>query len=207
MKNHNHSNCQHNQNAQSFQKKVEFLESNMRDRALPPEQILSMLPLQQEASILDVGAGTGFLTIPAAQQTNGIVYALDLDERMLQVIETKAKTEHVKNIRLVEGNIESIPLSDNSVDSAIASLVLHEVHSLETALSEIHRVLKINGHILCLEYEKDESSVEGPPLHIRIPAADMEHSLRAAGFEVKKTEVPRESIYITVAKKTENASG
>lgn len=202
MSNHDHNHNHHGGSVQNFMTKIEFLDSAMRQRTLPPEQILSMLPIQKEDRILDAGAGSGYLTIPAAKQTAGTVFALDMDERMLGVIEAKANAESISNIRLIEGSIESISLPDSSVDIAIASLILHEVHSLPVVFAEINRVLKTGGHILCLEYEKEESNVEGPPMHIRIPSADMEQALSVAGFEVAQKAIPKEPIYIITATKT-----
>lgn len=204
MSNHNHSNAHdhhHESNVQDFMTKIAFLDSTMRQRTLPPEAILEMLPIQENSDILDAGAGSGYLTIPAARQTKGKVFALDMDDRMLHVIDTKVKRENIKNIQPVQNNIESIPLPDGAVDIVLASLILHEVSSLSAVLKEINRVLKPGGQFLCLEYEKEESTVKGPPMHIRILSADMEQALVAAGFHIEQKVFPRESIYIMIAKK------
>lgn len=198
MSNHNHN---HRGNNQNFMNKIAFLDSVMRKNTLPPEAILNILPMENGCSILDAGAGSGYLTIPAAKQTKGTAFALDLDDRMLKVIETKAKAENITNIQLIQGNIENIPLPKNSVDIALASLILHEVSSLSKVLTQINHVLKTDGHFLCLEYEKEESNVNGPPMHIRIHSTDMEEALEAAGFQVVQKLFPRESIYIITAKK------
>lgn len=203
MHNHNHSHHHSHPGGsmESFMSKIEFLDSAMRQRLLPPEEILAMLPIQKDSEILDAGAGSGYLTLPAARQTEGMVTALDMDDRMLRVIEEKAKAEDIANIRLVQGDIEAVPLADDAVDFAIASLILHEVRSLSAVLAEMSRVVKPGGYFLCLEYEKEESTVKGPPMHIRIPSADMESALAAAGFHVEQKIFPKESIYIITAKK------
>lgn len=200
MSNDNH--CHFAGGAQSFMNKIAFLDSAMRKSTLPPEEILNMLTLQKGISILDAGAGSGYLTISAAKQTDGIVFALDMDERMLDVIDTKAKAEKLTNIQLVQGNINNIPLPDGSVDIVLASLILHEVGALPAVLTQISRVLNTGGYFLCLEYEKEESAVKGPPMHIRIPSVEMEQQLITAGFNIAQKVFPRESIYIIVAQKT-----
>lgn len=201
MSNDNHSHSYHAGGAQDFISKIAFLDDAMRNRTLPPEEILNMLPIQKGHSVLDVGAGSGYLTIPAAKQTDGMVFALDMDERMLEVIDTKAKAERLTNIQLVRGNINNIPLPDGSVDIVLASLILHEVGALPAVLTQINRVLKTGGFILCLEYEKEESTVKGPPMHIRIPSVEMEQQLITAGFGNVQKVFSRESIYIIVAQK------
>jgi ubiquinone/menaquinone biosynthesis C-methylase UbiE len=204
MLNHNHSH--HADGNQNFINKIAFLDSSMRKNALPPEEILNMLPIQNDSSILDAGAGSGYLSIPAAKQIVGTVFALDMDDRMLGVIDTKAKADKLTNIQLIQGNIDNIPLPNNSADIALASLILHEVKSLPVALMQISRVLKPGGHILCMEYEKEESTVKGPPMHIRISSSNMEQALLDAGFHPVQKVFPRESIYIITAKKAGGAA-
>ena len=108
-------------------RKIGFLDKPERIRAFPPEELLRLLPIKKSDNILDMGAGTGYLTIPAAQKVDGSVYALDMDPEMLKVIASKAEAEAIANIKLVEGSIDNLPLPEASVDIALASLVLHEV--------------------------------------------------------------------------------
>ena len=152
-------------------------------------------------NILDLGAGTGYLTIPAAKMVEGFAYALDIDPRMLKIIDTKAQLEGISNIQLVEGSIEDILLSDDSIDIVLASLVLHETKLLATTLQQIKRVLKEGGQFMCLEYEKTESSLEGPPLHIRVPSSVMEQELENCGFSIVQKVFLKDSLYIITAKK------
>lgn len=188
---------------QNFMNKINFLDSVMRKKMLPPEELLKLLPIQEGSNILDAGAGSGYLTIPAAKCTTGTVYALDMDVRMLEVITIKANADNITNIDLLQGNINNIPISDNSVDFAIASLILHEVGPLSPVLAELFRVLKDGGSVLCLEYEKEESSIQGPPMHIRISSVSLEQELIAAGFLIEQKFIPGESLYIITAKKQE----
>lgn len=85
----------------------------------------------------------------------------------------------------------------------MASLILHEVKSLTFALTKIFDVLSVGGHLLCLEYEKDDLIVEGPPMSIRIQSDELEKALSSIGFDiVKKTKV-KDAIYTVLAVKNE----
>jgi ubiquinone/menaquinone biosynthesis C-methylase UbiE len=181
--------------------KIAFLDGDLRSKTLRPEEILNMLPIRRSDSILDAGAGSGYLTIPATKLVDGTVYALDMDTRMLDVIATKMTAENITNIQLVQGSIDDIPLPEGSIDIVLASLILHEVRPLSKVFQHINRVLKEGGHFLCLEYEKEESTVKGPPMHIRIPSSEMERELANAGFQIVQKVLPKESIYIITAKK------
>lgn len=202
MSNYNHQSHNHQvMNDQNFMKKIDFLDGVIRKRMLPPEEILNLLPLQKKSCVLDAGAGSGYLTIPAAKGTDGTVYALDMDPRMLNVIRSKATSENIANIQYIQGGIAPIPMADNTVDVVLASLILHEVGPLTPVLREMHRVLTMGGYFLCVEYEKDESAAEGPPMHIRIPSAEMEKELISAGFIIEQKRFFKEAIYIITARK------
>lgn len=189
------------QEAKSFMNKIDFLDGIQRKGLLPPEEILSRLTINKSDSVLDVGAGSGFLTIPVAKMVNETVFALDIDLRMLKVIQAKADNLNIDNIKLLQGNIDNIPLPAKSMDIVLASLILHEVRPLPMVIMQISGVLKTGGQLLCLEYEKDEKFLEGPPMNIRIKSSELEEELIKAEFSVVRKEFPQESIYIIVAKK------
>ena len=186
---------------QKFLNKIAFLESKQRESILPPEVLIDEMPIHENHTLLDIGAGSGFFTIPMAKKTKEIVYALDFDSRMLNVISEKAIKEDLQNIKLIESTIEALSLEDESIDFIMASLILHEVESLSKVLSKLYEVTKIGGHLLCLEYEKDEKIIEGPPMDIRISSTDLEQSLLNSGFKSTKITRINDSIYTILGKK------
>ena len=187
---------QHNsKGTQQLERKIKFLDGVERRKEFPPEEVLQMLAIKKTDNILDLGAGTGYLTIPAAQMVHGLVYALDMDEKMLEIIDCKAQDEGITNIELVKGSIDNIPLPDDSIDIVLASLVLHEIKPLSTTLQQIKRVLKDGGQFMCLEYEKDESAIEGPPMQIRVPSLVMEQELENIGLNMTQKIFLRKGIY------------
>lgn len=200
---HNHShNHHHNQSLdQNFLTKMDFLDSKKREQLIPPELLISQMPIQDDHILLDVGAGTGFFTIPMAECTKNTVYALDSDARMLRVIEDKSKEKGLTNIALMQGYVGEVPIQKDSIDFVMASLILHEVKSVEEVLSHLFEVLKLEGHLLCLEYEKDDLVIEGPPMSIRISSESLEKTLTSTGFKiVKKTKISY-AIYTVLAVK------
>ncbi|PKM60658.1 MAG: SAM-dependent methyltransferase [Firmicutes bacterium HGW-Firmicutes-4] len=193
----------HNQQDQKFLTKIAFLDSKQRERLIPPEVLMNQMPIHNNHTLLDVGAGSGFFTIPLAARTMGKVYAMDPDKRMLNVIEAKANEKGLHNIESLQETIENLSLQNGSIDFVMASLILHEVTSLTTALSKIFKVLSVGGHLLCLEYEKDDLIIEGPPMSIRIKSKELEKLLLTTGFEiVKKTKI-NDAIYTVLAVKPE----
>lgn len=197
---HHHN---HNQLDQNFLTKFTFLDSRQRERLIQPEILISQMPIQNNHTLLDVGAGSGFFTIPMAERTTNKVYAMDPDKRMLSVIEDKAKEKGLNNIEPIQEYIENLSLQNGSIDFVMASLILHEVKSLTIAVTKIFDVLTAGGHLLCLEYEKDDLIIEGPPMSIRISSEELEKTLLTIGFDiVKKTKV-NDAIYTVLAVKRE----
>ncbi|MGP4038524.1 class I SAM-dependent methyltransferase [Gracilibacillus sp. D59] len=181
-----------------FAKKVEFLDNPERRGDIPPGQLLQMIPVHKGDNILDLGAGTGYITIPAAKSVDGLVYALDIDTKMLDIVNTKAKEEGITNVKTLEASIDDIPLNDNAIDIVLASLVLHEVKDLSTSLKQIKQVLKPAGYFVCVEIEKQENHNENHP---RIPSSLMEQEIKNAGLSVMQKLYTTDDIYIIIAKK------
>lgn len=182
-------------------RKINMLENAERKNNFPAEDLLKLLPIEKSHNILDLGAGTGYLTIPAAKQTDGIAYALDLDDGILEYLDSKAQKENLVNLKTLEASFNDIPLEDNAIDIALASISLHEITPLSSALEEIFRVMTKNGIFLCLEFEKKEVS-KGPRVHSSV----MEQELRNAGFNIKNkifptTQIVNEDLYIIIAQK------
>jgi ubiquinone/menaquinone biosynthesis C-methylase UbiE len=197
------SQIHHNQTDQKFLNKIAFLDSKQREQLIPPEVLISQMPILRNHTLLDVGAGTGFFTIPMAESTTNKVYAMDPDRRMLGVIENKAKEKGLTNIELLHDYIENLSIHNNSIDFVMASLILHEVSSLPKALTIIYDVLKAGGHLLCLEYEKDDLIIEGPPMSIRIGSQALIKDLSSSGFEILKKNNINDAIYTVLAMKKE----
>lgn len=191
----------HNQSDQKSLNKIAFLDSRQREHLIPPETFISQMPIQRNHTLLDVGAGTGFFTIPMSESTSSLVYALDPDKRMLSVIAEKAKEKGLTNIELIQDYVETFRIKNDSIDFAMASLILHEVSSMSKALSNIFEVLKTGGHLLCLEYEKDDLIIEGPPMSIRIGSEELEKTLSLIGFEIEKKTKINDAIYTILAVK------
>lgn len=189
---------------QHLAKKIKFLDMPERILSFPPEELLQMLPINKSDNILDLGAGTGFLTIPASKIVDEFVYALNMDPKMLEIIYYKAQDEAISNIRLLKESIDNIPLPEDSIDIVLVSLILHEVKPLSNTLQHIKRVLKKGGYFLCFELEKKESSFDGPPIHMRIPSSTMEQEIINAGFTIVKKSFQlylNELPYIIIVKK------
>ncbi|KHF39249.1 class I SAM-dependent methyltransferase [Halalkalibacter okhensis] len=183
---------------QLFERKVAYLESPNKRGGVTPESLQEILQIKGNENILDLGAGTGYLSIPIAQKTNGTVYALDYDSNMLSFMKKRIAENKIVNVHPLKGNIESIPLPYESVDIVIASLVLHETKHLNLVLNEIKHVLKPGGILVCIELEKQEKDHHNHP---RIDILDMKKEIKNTDLIVTDVLNPTNETYIIMAEK------
>ncbi len=116
------------------------------------EAIINTARLGPRETVLDVGAGTGFLT-EAAAKAAGKVIALDLSKSMTDEAINKLAG---KNVEFKIGSVERIPLSDSSVDAVVGNMFLHHCPDPEKAIREMIRVLRPGGRIVFADMQEHE---------------------------------------------------
>ncbi|MFA7654255.1 MAG: class I SAM-dependent methyltransferase [Candidatus Magasanikbacteria bacterium] len=122
--------------AQDYDRKETYLNSFEKDLILP------LLDDIFGKKILDVGAGTGRLTLRLAKQ-GAFVTALDMSGEMLKVM--AGKSPHVE---LVVGDAEDLPFEKNSFDFVIATFLIVHLKNPMRFFDEAYRVLKDGGRLL-----------------------------------------------------------
>src|SRR5690606_27683831 len=97
--------------------------------------------------VLDLGSGGGIDVLIGAKRVGptGHVYGLDMTDEMLALAEKNRAEAGVTNVEFLKGNIESIPLPDNSVDVIISNCVINLSADKDSVLREAFRVLKPGG--------------------------------------------------------------
>src|SRR5213594_4152937 len=116
------------------------------------DTVLTAARLLPKNTVLDVGAGTGFLTEGAAKIARKVI-ALDFSEAMLS--EARAKLGG-RNVEFKIGNVEQIPLPDASIDAVIGNMVLHHCQRPETAVKEMTRVLAPKGRLVLSDLQEHD---------------------------------------------------
>jgi len=150
---------------------VERLEGSERRTLIPPERIVESLKLSKRDRLLDIGAGTGYLSLPASKHA-GRVIALDVQLEMLRVLAEKIASNGARNIDLVRGEALSVPVVANSVSHVLAAFVYHEVSDPDMLIAECYRVLGLRGHLTIVDFQKRETPI-GPPVEERSSPEDV----------------------------------
>ena len=124
--------------------------------AIPAEALLASLgcgnptalaELKPGEIVLDLGSGGGIDVLLAARRVGptGKAYGLDMTEEMLTLARENQRKSGLANVEFLKGEIESIPLPDNSVDVVISNCVINLSADKDRVIAEAFRVLKPGG--------------------------------------------------------------
>lgn len=154
------------------------------------------LRLTPAITIADLGAGEGMISQLLAHRA-AYVWCIDNSPRMVEVGTELAEKNGLANLSYKLGDIEAVPLADNSVDLAILSQALHHAQHPQKAIDEAHRILKPGGQILVLDL-KNHSFEKARELYADVWLGFNENTLhgflKKARFEhVEVTTVARET--------------
>lgn len=155
--------------------------------------------------VLDLGSGGGIDVLLSARRVGpaGKAYGLDMTDDMLALARANQKKAGIENVEFLKGEIESIPLPDNSVDVIISNCVINLSADKDRVLREAFRVLKPGGRIavsdVVVRGEVPEEVRQSMMLWVGCIAGALEENdyrvkLSSAGFgqiEVEPTRVYR----------------
>ena len=107
----------------------------------------ALAQLNPGETVLDLGSGGGIDVLLSAKRVgpSGKAYGLDMTDDMLALARQNQKKAGVQNVEFLKGEIEAIPLPDNSVDVIISNCVINLSADKDRVLREAFRVLKSNG--------------------------------------------------------------
>jgi SAM-dependent methyltransferase len=107
----------------------------------------ALAELQAGETVLDLGSGGGIDVLLSARRVGpaGKAYGLDMTDEMLALANENKRQAGVDNVEFLKGEIENIPLPDNSVDVIISNCVINLSADKDRVLREAYRVLKPGG--------------------------------------------------------------
>ncbi len=167
-----------------------------RMKRFPPAAFLAALRPWGGIRYADLGAGTGYYTIPVLDAVAGVgrFTAVDLSAIMLNELRAKlADHPQGARVQLVRSLRGEVPLPPQSVDAAMVGNFLHELDAPTAYLLEVRAALVPGGRIFVADWDvparvslKKKPAV-GPPYAHRIPLAHARELLRVAEFEDVKS--------------------
>ena len=169
-----------------------------------PENNIKQFKLGEGMIVADLGAGSGFYTIPAGRAvgSSGKVYAIEVKKDFLSKIKNDATKAHVFNVEVIWGNIEKIggtKLRQESVDAVIVSNTLFQLEDKRTLVDEVKRILKPAGKILVIDWS-DSFSGLGPRPEDIISKEKAKELFQKNGFKIEREISSGENHYGFIAK-------
>jgi len=152
-------------------KNLEKLDNPKRRQIMPPEETLRKFNISNKGTLLDIGCGIGYFTIPAAIiLTQGKVIGLDIMSEIIDI--AKEKATNISNIEFRKSDEYSFPIDSASIDYVFICNVIHEIEDKPRYFKEIKRVLKPKGFLCIIDWEKKEAKM-GPSINERISKEQM----------------------------------
>lgn len=169
--------------------KAYLLDGAERRKWNDPAAIVASVGIAPGDRVAEIGAGTGWFTfeLERAVRPRGMVYALDTQTAMLQILETKR--QNYERVLTLPCGENSFDLDDGEVDTVFHANVLHETSEPATHLKEAYRVLKNGGRLVVIEWLPGKGEEEpGPRPENRLSPDDVESALKTAGFSLRETK-------------------
>ncbi len=119
--------------------------SRVRQWLMDPVKTLQIANIQPAQSVLEVGCGTGFFTIPAAHMIGdeGCLVAMDASSGFLEQVTIKVQKAHLNNVRIMQRDALNTGLETASMDKVLLfGVIPFPLLPLDKLLPEMHRVLK-----------------------------------------------------------------
>lgn len=140
---------------------IAWLERENREAEERISKLIAALPLKPGLQVADVGAGSGVLSRLMAPRLlpGGMVYAVDIQQDMLDRINQENKAKGITNIRTILGGMKSPKLPPGSIDLVLMVDVYHEFDHPFEMLKSISESLKKGGMIALVEYRGEDPEV------------------------------------------------
>jgi predicted methyltransferase len=164
------------------EKWAQYFDDPKRDIWQKPHEVIQALRLKPDATVADIGAGTGYFSTRLAHMVpKGRVYAVDTEPDMVKYLADRAKREGLKNLIAVAARPED-PKLPQTADMALFVDVYHHIENREQYFRKLGNSLKPTGRVAVIDFKLD--SPDGPPKAARVAPEQVKAELRAAGYEL-----------------------
>ncbi len=163
---------------------LKTLDSANRIAKLKVEDVISALKLKPGAVVADVGAGSGAFTMPLANavSASGKVYAIDIDQGLVDHIAQKAREQKATNVKAVLGSFTDPKLPARDVDVAFIYDVLHHIENRTGYLKNLATYLKPSGRIAVIDFHPELGPHKNDP-SLQVTRDQAKAWMAAIGFK------------------------
>ena len=172
-----------------------------RDEWQQPDRVIEVLAIEPGSKIADLGAGSGYFTFDLAAATgpDGVVYAVDVDPDMIELLDEKAAEAGTTNVRTLLAEPDDPGLPDGEIDLVFTSNTYHHIENQPEYFARLATDLAPGGRIAILDLRPDAGWFQRWFGHAT-DAAQIRDEMRRAGYELEDEQdfVERQSFLIFV---------
>src|SRR5262245_9973847 len=176
-----------------------WLERSEREREEDPDLAIRLLKIQKGSTVADVGAGSGYITLKLVRAVGpmGKVYANDIQQGMLDLLQRNVAKAKATNVIPVLGAIDNPKLPADSIDLAIMVDVYHEFSQPQKMLQGLREALKSNGRLVLLEYRAEDPNIPIRPEH-KMSKVQVKQEIEHEGFKQSRVfdDLPWQHLFI-----------
>ena len=170
-----------------FKDLVAHFEDPTRAQWQKPDEVIASLGPLDGKTVADIGAGTGYFAFPIAKKAAKVM-AIDIDQRFLDYIEQKKRTQKVgANLETRITAPDSPGLKPGEADVVLIVDTYHHIENRIDYLKKLKKDLAKGGVLVVVDFKK-EKTTPGPPVELRVAQEQVESELKSAGFTVVSTD-------------------
>ena len=160
-----------------------WLERPTREAEERTDLLLANLPVEPDDVVADLGAGTGYFSLPIAGRVPaGRVLAVDIQQEMLDIVARRAKSAGLANVQPVLAAETDPGLPPGGVDLVLMVDAYHEFSHPREVMTGVMRGLKPGGRVVLIEYRAEDPAVPILELH-KMSEAQARKEMAAVGLE------------------------
>lgn len=167
---------------------MNWLERPEREEEENASILLKNMDIKPTDIIADIGAGSGYHVFRMAPLVSrGSIYAVDIQDEMLEALEAKKETQNIHNIKIIKGSEKSVNLPENSVDKVLMVDVYHEFNYPKEIIASIKKALNPKGKLFLIEYRGEDRTVPIKELH-KMTEAQTVKEMETAGLTLERND-------------------
>ena len=161
-----------------------WLERKGRVQEERTDLLLANLPIKPGDNVADIGAGTGYFSLPMAAIVgdNGTIYSVDIQPEMLAIIEARSSEMGIKNVTRVLATEKDPQLPSDTLDLVLFVDAYHEFEWPREVMTGVYKSLVSGGKVVLIEYRMEDPSVPIKRLH-KMSEKQARKELEAVGFQ------------------------
>jgi ubiquinone/menaquinone biosynthesis C-methylase UbiE len=165
---------------------LEMLERPEREEFQKPKEVMKALALKPGERVADVGAGSGYFTLPVAEAVGpkGTVWAVDIRQEMLDYIQKRLVEKNLHNVTLVLAPKDDPLLPAGGVDTILMVDTWHYIRDPQYA-KKLRAALAPGGRVVVIDYipKPWEDRPWGPPPEQQTPREELDRHFAEAGLK------------------------